>query len=209
MFNFSPKTNFGLAINILSSRVMVLPQMVGTRRHDSRTFPESTAVVTQCPAELLHLARGMGLGLTRLASLQVGGAHFGIAMVLGNGHFAASLFDLGEEKCQAMAKQALKDGEIHLLLNHADDFLLVVPKLTSGCRNAFSMARNARPASVEEFAKGVQSIEGALRKEAAWEQMGIDARSLTSITLSVCVPGLDVVPELEIRHASDVERTMH
>jgi hypothetical protein len=130
-------------------------------------------------------------------------------MVQGSGHFAAAFFDLAEQNCQAMAKQALKDGELHILLNHADDFVLLVPKLTAGCRHAFSIAKNVRLATVEEFTRGYRSIEGALKKPETWEQMGVDVNSLKSITLSVCVPGLDGASELEIRLAADIQPTVH
>jgi hypothetical protein len=71
------------------------------------------------------------------------------------------------------------------------------------------MAGDSRPATVEEFTRAVQSIEGALGKADTWSQMNVDATSLKSITLSVCVPGLDVIPELEVRHAGDIQYYMH
>ena len=177
-------------LGLQMSRLVRLPSdtaadIAGTRHH----LGTRIAVPMHAPAELVRAAADGVTCTTRMVWLEDEDAVFGIAIVHNSGHFAASVLDLGDARMPALAQEGLQTRRLVWLLQHQDRRVFIVPELTTPSRRMLRRSFNQQPAAFGHFARGVAGIAKALTERENYAPMGIDAGSLQSLTLSVCLPG--------------------
>lgn len=199
----SLETNFGCRLNVHATSMDWMPATTANTKRGTILLGASPVVTVLAPAAMLAAKNQDGEDNTRMGWLVNDGEHVGVSMAYIGRHFAAALHDLGEVNAQEMLRAALDEDCTRFYLRCGEDKVLVVPGLTSACRQAFQNALGARPTGFSSFMQAASSVAESLTRAETFRSMGLDAERLRSVTLSVCLP-TTVAVELEVREASHV-----
>lgn len=209
VFNLTLPTRFGLTLNILPSVLLRLPSLKCEGLGGPREFRESPAIQLHAPSEMLRLGRLAKGTDTRMGMLDMSVAHIGIAMALLDGHFAVGMFDLGDPDVHALARAALASDEMRFILSDSDDAVLVVPKLTAVCRHVLETCAGASAATFSAFSDAIEHVAHSFANPDTFDDLGLDAGRLKSVTLSVCMPGTSGLRASAVRATRNGPSDLH
>ena len=201
MFEHTSRTLFG-------SKLIVRPS---TLHHltDARVGAGSVGLATQVPILQLHappamldLARTLDGGNIRLGCLSAGDARIGAAMAYLPGHFAMAVFDHGDARSKEIAEAALGSGQMTVLLRDESAHVAVRVRVTDLMRRVLTDCRPVTPASFAQFVECTHGLTKLLEDPQTFVDMGVDPKSLRTITLSICAPAVDSDISVDVVHAA-------
>lgn len=181
-------TDFACPLEVHATAMETMTAMTAQGLHGSFELAQSPVVCIAVPAVMLEAARRKGGCGARLGWTRNGDELVGVLMAYADSHFAAAMFDLGEPAVQQMARNALAEGCLRLVLQNGQDRALVTPDLSEAYRRAYEESLKARPVSASSFVDAIASLTQTFSRAQTFEGMGIDAQRLQSATLSVCMP---------------------
>ena len=188
MFYQSFRASFGVTINVFPSTLLHVPE-------PSTAPPSQGHAIGASPVVQLHVSKAMearchrlGGSHLRLGSLQAEVSRIGVAIAYSEGHFALGLFDHGNALVKEMSSVALQVERFHLLIRAGVERTLFSVPLTANMRQFLGDGQFVPLSTVGDFTNAVSSIVRSLTKRDLYAQMGIDADTLKSVTVSVCMP---------------------
>jgi len=179
-------TDFGINLQFALAGILTLPAANGFNAAGSRAFTEGPALVLRCPDAMVAENRQQGGSQAQLATINIGGAAtLGVALAYSHRHVAVAAFDLGDRESLRLMRFAAKAGEMRIILRGESDSALIIPPLDCGSRDIVSSSTSAL--SMAGYMDALIGLKNLFRREETWTEMGVDARSLESLTLSVCL----------------------
>jgi hypothetical protein len=201
MFEQTNRTPFGAVLTVRPSTLHYLTDTRVDANGETRTAQVPTLQL-HAPSPMLRLARTLDGGNIRLGCLSADDARIGAAMAYLPGHFTMAMFDHGDARSKELAEAALTSGQMTVLLRDETSRLPVRARVTDLMRRVLTDCRSTPPASFAQFVECTNGFAKLLEDPQTFVEMGLDPRSLQTITLSVCAPDIDADISVDIMHAA-------
>lgn len=201
MFEQSRRTPFGPTLTVCPTTLCYLPQANGRGLAHSDQALQVPTLQLNVPPPMLDLARSLDGGSVRLGCLSADQARIGVAMVYLPGHFAATMFDHGDDRSREIADAALSAGHMTVLLRDESGSVAVKVRVTDLMRRVLTDCKSTPPATFAQFVECSQGLARLLADPQTFVEMGVDPKSLQTITLSVCAPTVEAEVSVDIVHA--------
>ena len=200
MFDQSFSTSFGVTVNVLPSTLLHLPAVKSCSV--ARAIGASPVVQLHVSEEMESRYQRLSGSHVRLGSLQGEVCRIGVAISYVEGHFALGLFDHGDAQVKEMSQAALRVERFHLLFRSGGERTLVSVPLTANMRQFLTEGKLVPPCTVADYFGAASSTVKSLTQRGLYAEMGIDADTLKSVTVSVCLPNSADHSDLEVVKAS-------
>lgn len=202
MFEQTSRTHFGATLTVSPTTLHYLPQANGNGLAYADQARQVPTLQLNAPPPMLDLARTLDGGSVRLGCLSADEARIGVAMVYLPGHFAAAMFDHGDERSKEIADAALSTGHMTVLLRDESGSVAVKVHVTDLMRRVLTDCKSTPPASFAQFVECSQGLTRLLGDPRTFVEIGVDPKSLRTVTLSVCAPLMEADVSVDIVHAA-------
>jgi len=186
------ETDYGLQLNVERTVMVEVPSQEAMGRDGLQTFGASPLVAIAAPEAMLEAVRErQGSGM-KLGCLTIGACTVGVWCCYAQGHLAAAMFDLAEPAAREMARVAIAEGHARSLLVSSDAAVMTGAKLEEDVARILRRAPTSAVASFATYGAAAGSVARELTQAATLERMGLDARLVRSVTLSMCAPSVNL-----------------
>lgn len=186
MFQNTISTSFGAALTLRLTSLVYPSQTAAATSNSARH--SQAALQLHVPEPMLLEAPPKAASFVRLGCLQGERSRIGVAMAYAPRHFAIGIYDHGDPEVKKMTQTSLSAGRVNLVMRGESDSTLVTVRLTDLMRGVLEKCLASEPSTFGEFTEALAGIAERLSSVDMYRQMGVEARELQTVTLSVCMP---------------------
>jgi hypothetical protein len=187
LFQNTIRTSFGAALTLRLTSLVHPSQAAATS--STTHHPQATpALQLHVPEPMLLAAPPKATSFVRLGCLQGERSRIGVAMAYAPRHFAIGIYDHGDPEVKKMTRASMNAGRVNLMMRGESDSTLVTVRLTDLMRGVLDKCLASEPSTFGDFTEALAGIAERLSSVDMYREMGIEARELQTVTLSVCMP---------------------